>query len=84
MGTLGGLFRSSLFAGFLERLAHSPDDVKAMLVVEGETDRAWLKPGPSEQGALTCSTGCASWPQVTASATGSKAALRSASCRRWC
>jgi putative ATP-dependent endonuclease of the OLD family len=42
MSTLGGLFRSPIVAGFLERVAHAPDDVKAVVVVEGETDRAWM------------------------------------------
>lgn len=42
MPTLGGLFRSSIVAGFLERVSSAPDDVKAIIVVEGETDRSWL------------------------------------------
>src|SRR5690606_28810654 len=40
--SLGGLFRSSIVVGFLDRVARAPDNVKAVVVVEGETDRAWL------------------------------------------
>ena len=41
-GSLGGLFRSSLLTGFLDRAARSIDGEKAILLVEGETDRNWL------------------------------------------
>jgi ABC-type transport system involved in cytochrome c biogenesis ATPase subunit len=39
---LSGLFRNSLLAGFLDRAARAGSDEKAVLVVEGETDEAWI------------------------------------------
>lgn len=38
-----GLFRNSLFAGFLDHAARANLDEKAVLVVEGETDEAWIR-----------------------------------------
>lgn len=38
-----GLFRNSLFAGFLDQAERAGPEEKAVLVVEGETDRIWLE-----------------------------------------
>ena len=40
---LGGLFRSSLVVGYLDRAAQAVDGEKGILVVEGETDKSWLR-----------------------------------------
>lgn len=39
---LGGLFRNSLFAGFLDHASRAEPDERGILVVEGETDASWL------------------------------------------
>lgn len=38
-----GLYRNSLFAGFLDQAERALPGEKAVLVVEGETDRIWLE-----------------------------------------
>ena len=40
---LSGLFRNSLFAGFLDHTARAHPDERAVLVVEGDTDEDWLR-----------------------------------------